>query len=342
MEAEHLHEAEQLHDFKILSIDGGGIKGLFSARVLSEIETQHGSLAEHFDMLCGTSTGGLIALALAAGKSASEVVEFYKEWGPRIFPTGRIGRKWRDFRFYIAGGKYGDQNLAQAAKHILGEKRMCDANSYLCIPTVNLTSAAPWVFKTDHDAMLTRDSTIPMVDVALATSAAPFYFPVAVSSSVPGGYYVDGGLWANNPAFVGLLEACRFFAGNGKRYNRVRILSVPSASPNAGRSSGGRRRLSVLTSGKEISTVALETQQKSAENFIRMLELSLKVPFEYVRVAPPSISVEHSSILGLDIATREAIDTLLSLGQSVGQVWKSKPQVVSFFHAPAAKPVFRS
>lgn len=332
---------EQLRDFKILSIDGGGIKGLFSARVLSEIETLHGSLTEHFDMLCGTSTGGLIALALAAGKSATEIVEFYKEWGDRIFPTGKIGRKWRNFRFYVAGGKYGDENLKQAVAHILGEKQMCDANSYLCIPTVNLTTASPWVFKTDHDAALTRDSNIPMVDVALATSAAPFYFPVAVSSSVPGGYYVDGGLWANNPAFVGLLEACRYFAGDGKRYRRVRILSVPSASPNAGRSANGRRHLSLLASGKEISTVAFETQQKSAENFIRMLESSLQIPFEYVRVAPPNISVEHSRILGLDIATREAMDTLLSLGQTVGQEWKSKPQVVSFFNEPAQKPVFR-
>jgi hypothetical protein len=334
--------SEQLQDFKILSIDGGGIKGLFSARVLSEIEAQHGSLTEHFDMLCGTSTGGLIALALAAGKSASEVVEFYREWGPRIFPTGRIGRMFRDLRFYVAGGKYGDENLKLAVSHILGEKRMCEANSYLCIPTVNLTTASPWVFKTDHDASLTRDSNIPMADVALATAAAPFYFPVAVSPSVPGGYYVDGGLWANNPAFVGLLEACKFFAGPGRRYDRVRILSVPSATPNAGRSAGGRRRLSLLASGKEISTVAFETQQKSAENFIRMLETSLRVPFDYVRVSPPSISVEHSRILGLDIATREAIDTLLSLGQSVGQVWKSQPQVVSFFRAPTAQPVFRS
>lgn len=332
---------EQIRDFKVLSIDGGGIKGLFSARVLNEIETLHGSLTEHFDMLCGTSIGGLIALALAAGQSAAEIVEFFKEWGPRIFPTGKIGRSWRNLRFYVAGGKYGDENLMRAAAHILGKKQMCDANSYLCIPTVNLTTASPWVFKTDHDATLTRDSNIPMLDVAMATSAAPFYFPVAISSSIPGGYYVDGGLWANNPAFVGLLEACRFFAGTGKRYNRVRILSVPSASPNAGRSASGQRRLSLLTSGKEISTVAFETQQKSAENFIRMLESSLQIPFEYVRVAAPSISVEHSRILGLDIATREAMNTLLSLGQTVGQEWKSKPQVVSFFNEPAQKPVFR-
>jgi hypothetical protein len=334
-------ETEGTQDFKILSIDGGGIKGLFSARVLSEIEGSCGSLAEHFDMLCGTSTGGLIALSLAAGRPASEIVEFYREWEPRIFPTGKLGRKFRDLKFYVAGGKFGDENLKQAASYILGEKRMCDSNSYLCIPTVNLTTASPWVFKTDHDASLTRDSNIPMVDVALATSAAPFYFPVAVSSSVPGGYYVDGGLWANNPALVGLLEAMRFFVGEGKRYNRVRILSVPSASPNAGRSAGGRRKLSLLTSAKEISTVAFETQQKSAENFIRMLAAPLKDMFDYVRISPPNISVEHSGILGLDIATPEALDTLMSLGQTVGQEWKSKPQVVSFFEDLAPKPVFR-
>lgn len=71
---------------------------------------------------------------------------------------------------------------------------MRDANSYLCIPAVNLTTASPWVFKTDHDPTLTRDANILMKDVALATSAAPFYLPVAVSEDIPGGQYVDGGL----------------------------------------------------------------------------------------------------------------------------------------------------
>ncbi|MCL4299612.1 MAG: patatin-like phospholipase family protein [Anaerolineae bacterium] len=219
---------------------------------------------------------------------------------------------------------------------------MRDANSYLCIPAVNLTTASPWVFKTDHDPTLTRDANILMKDVALATSAAPFYLPVAVSEDIPGGQYVDGGLWANNPAFVGLIEACRFFAGPGKPYKSVHILSIPSLSPASGRPAGERRGLSVLTSGQEISTVALAIQQKCTANFINLVSLSLQVPVTYLRIPAPELAPQHIKNLGLDIASKKAIETLIHLGQTTGHTWNKKPEVTAFFKARADKPTFNS
>ncbi len=330
-------------EFKILSIDGGGIKGLFSACVLHEIERANGRLTDHFDMLCGTSTGGLIALGLAAGKLAGEIVQFYKEWGSTIFPrAGWFHRRRRAAGFFVGGGKYSDANLKRAVNEILGTLRVRDANSYLCIPTVNLTTASPWLFKTDHDGELTRDSDILLSDIALATSAAPFYFPVAVSQDIPGGQYVDGGLWANNPAFVGLIEACRYFAGPGKRYRRVRILSVPGLSAPAGRAAGGRRHLSVLNSAQEIATVALEVQQKCTENFIKLISPSLHVPVNHIRIPMPTLTPEQSQHVALDRADPRAIETLLHLGHITGHAWNTKPDVTAFFQQPAPRPHFRT
>jgi hypothetical protein len=332
-----------MKEFKILALDGGGVRGLFSSRVLQEIESANGSIAEHFDMLCGNSTGGLIALALATGKSAAEVVEFYQRWLPKIFPAGKLGRFWRDkFRFYLWKGKYTDKNLRRAAREVLGEACMRESNSYLCIPSVNLTTASPYVFKTDHDPTLTRDSGLLMSDVALATSAAPFYFPVANSSLVPGGEYIDGGLWANNPALVGLIEACRFFAGPAKPYATVRILSVPAISPTVGYTVGKRRGLSIRSFAKAITDVTFETQQKATGHFINMIASSLNVDVTYVRVQPPNVSAEIRKHLGLDIATKHAMDLLMNFGYSVGQEYNTRPEVIRFFEEKAPKPIFRT
>jgi hypothetical protein len=219
---------------------------------------------------------------------------------------------------------------------------MRESNSYLCIPSVNLTTASPYVFKTDHDPTLTRDSGLLMSDVALATSAAPFYFPVANSSLVPGGEYIDGGLWANNPALVGLIEACRFFAGPAKPYATVRILSVPAISPTVGYTVGKRRGLSIRSFAKAITDVTFETQQKATGHFINMIASSLNVDVTYVRVQPPNVSAEIRKHLGLDIATKHAMDLLMNFGHSVGQEYNTRPEVIRFFEEKAPKPIFRT
>jgi uncharacterized protein len=335
-------EPEQPKDFKILSIDGGGIKGLFSATVLQEVEKINGSITEHFDMLCGTSTGGLIALALAAGRSAEEVVEFYKEWGPKIFPEpGFIRRKLRDWGLPIPNSRNTDEQLKPAIESIIGDKRMRESNSYLCIPTLSLITSAPWVYKTDHDKTLTRDSDVLMKDAALATAAAPFYLPVATASHLPGSQFVDGGLWANNPALVGLVEACRFFVGPGKPYGKAHILSVASISPAAGRAAGGRSKLSLLLSSKEIFTATLESQQKATDLLIKFIAPSLNFQVEYIRIPSPSISVDHCAFIGLDVANERAIKTLEYYGYTVGQELNTRPDIQAFFDRPALPPTFR-
>ena len=329
--------------FKVLALDGGGYKGLYTACVLHEIETFNAPLARHFDLLCGTSVGGLIALALAAGRNTEEITTFFLECGEEIFPQGSwLERALRRMRQWAWRGKYLDTGLRGAVEHLLGKTMMRDANSYLCIPTLNLPTLSPFVFKTDHDPTLTRDSDVPMADVARATSAAPTYLPVAEISAFPGHQFADGGLWSNNPSLVGLVEAFRFFVGQHRRYDSVRLLSIGTVDDTKPRSITRARRLSILTGAREILTATLAAQERAIAFQVTFLKDVMSAPVDYVRIPSPSISPDHFQDLGLDVVSDTSKSTLLMYGMRAGQEWNRKPEITSFFSEPCAPPIFRT
>lgn len=140
--------------FKILTIDGGGIKGLYSASVLARIEEKTGKkISEHFDMICGTSTGGLIALAISKGISAQEIADMYFNKGQEIFPVSEykplryIQRKWQFCKQLIWRGKFSAEPLKKILEDMLGETTMGEAKNLLCIPSYNLSTGMPRIFK---------------------------------------------------------------------------------------------------------------------------------------------------------------------------------------------------
>ncbi|MHC4125925.1 MAG: CBASS cGAMP-activated phospholipase, partial [Planctomycetota bacterium] len=210
--------------FKILSIDGGGMRGLYSATILQELEEKYGTLVDYFDMICGTSTGGIIALGLSLGLSAKTAVEFYEKYGPKIFPpTNKLGNYIRSWKQRLFSSKYSDTDLRIALEDVFKKSVLNDSKCCLCIPTTNASSFAPVVLKTSHYHEFERDGQFKMVEAALATTAAPTYFPIAKLSNELA-YMVDGGLWANNPALVGYMEAVTYFVGQDKEYDSVSIL----------------------------------------------------------------------------------------------------------------------
>ena len=195
--------------FRILSLDGGGIKGVFTASVLASFEADTKlKTIDHFDLIAGTSTGGILAIGLAMGLSAEELLNFYRERGPRIFPaTSLIERTAGIFRQIFRGPKISQATLRQELIEILHDKKFGEARCRLVIPSYDAMSGRLYVFKTAHDPHLRYDGEAPAVDVALATSAAPTYFSAAPFPTHRDGSYVDGGVWANCPALVGLVEA---------------------------------------------------------------------------------------------------------------------------------------
>lgn len=195
-------EEQRADRFQILSLDGGGIKGLFSAAVLASIEEDLNiNIIDHFDLITGTSTGGIIALGLGLGMRPKEIVEFYLSHGPKIFPSW-CGLKWiQQWGFR----KYSQGPLVAALQDCFKEKRLGDSKKMLVIPSYNLGEDDVYLFRTPHHEKLKSDLKLPVWKIALATSAAPTFFPC--SRHVNKLRLIDGGVWANNPTLVGIVEA---------------------------------------------------------------------------------------------------------------------------------------
>lgn len=206
--------------FQILALDGGGLKGLFSAALLSQIEEDigGGDLTRHFDLITGTSTGGIIATGLGLGLRPRELVRFYIENGAKIFPQDFP--RARSLR-HLFRSKYRSDELTKALKRCVGDKLLGHSRKRLVIPSFNLGESKPYLFKTAHDDKFRRDWRVPAWKVALATSSAPTYLPSF--REVDSIRLIDGGVWANNPGMVGLVEAVGVL---GQPLESVRVFSL--------------------------------------------------------------------------------------------------------------------
>jgi patatin-like phospholipase/acyl hydrolase len=122
--------------FRILSLDGGGIKGAFSASVLAQLEQDTGHrVAKHFDLITGTSTGGIIAIGLGLGISAREIRDFYAERGPTIFPGTSLVQRARAILRWLRAPKHSHTVLRAALEEVFGSRRFGESKCRLVIPT---------------------------------------------------------------------------------------------------------------------------------------------------------------------------------------------------------------
>lgn len=208
--------------FKILSIDGGGILGLLPCMILAEIENRFldgQPIGRHFDMIVGTSTGGIIALGLGQGKSAKQLSNLYIERGKKIFPGNKFVRLCKRVQ-QIAIYSYDRQNLENELRREFGDALFGSAAVPTCIPAFEGRYGEPYIFKTPHHPDYKRDKYEKLVDVALSTAAAPTFF----SAVERDGYvFADGGIWANNPAMIGVVDALTCFHIDR---TQIRLLSL--------------------------------------------------------------------------------------------------------------------
>lgn len=196
---------------RILSIDGGGIKGVFPAAFLAALEEDLPEpIGRYFDLIAGTSTGGIIALGLGLGMKASEILSLYETKGPAIFDQegsalSKIAKRtWRKCR-HFCGVKYGSEALHEALSGQFGERLIGESKTRLMIPAWDSARRRVYIFKTAHHERLKTDYKRTVVDAAMATAAAPTYFREHVTVDDVG--LVDGGVWANNPTGNAVVEA---------------------------------------------------------------------------------------------------------------------------------------
>jgi patatin-like phospholipase/acyl hydrolase len=201
---------------RILSIDGGGLKGALPAAFLAEIERlTKKRIVDQFDLVAGTSTGGIIALGLGLGISAEEICRFYIERGPAIFDQGTVVGPLAGLRSKLRGllrrarhvgtSKYGADELRKALEDVFGVRTIGESATRLVIPAYDSIHGGPYVFKTAHHPRFRVDYARRAVDAALATAAAPTYLPA--HSFDGASHLLDGGVWANNPMGSAAIEA---------------------------------------------------------------------------------------------------------------------------------------
>ena len=259
--------------FRILALDGGGVRGACTAAFLTRLEDGlDAPIARYFDLICGTSTGGILALGLATEHPAAELLELYQARADVLF---RRRYPWLPKLAAMAvDSLYLNEGLHAELRDVLGsETTLGSAVTRVCVPAMNVTTGRATVFKTRHMADLERDHLLPMWRVAAATAAAPIYFdPV----EIPGcGHYVDGGLWANTPATVGILEAIRL----GYELDEVELLSVGTGAArfHRGVATGGGPRFrrgghhGLAGWGTDVVDLSMHAQTDRAENFMHYL-----------------------------------------------------------------------
>jgi patatin-like phospholipase/acyl hydrolase len=216
---------------RILAIDGGGIRGVIPAKVLIYIETKTGKqIAELFDLIAGTSTGGILAAGLCMPgpdrktplHSAAKLLELYHEHGKDIFKVS-----WpRRVASLVFGAQYSPQALEVQLLEYLGDKRLAEAVTGLLITSFDMNAGEAWFFS--RKAAADPDRNYRMREVARATSAAPTYFPpFKFPGSAPDKpVLVDGGVFANNPALCAWVDGHEDIQGNSD----VLILSLGTGS----------------------------------------------------------------------------------------------------------------
>jgi patatin-like phospholipase/acyl hydrolase len=252
-----------MNTINVLCIDGGGIRGLIPTTILEHLENRLGRrLYEVFDLIAGTSTGGIIALGVGAGAkrgepfTPAELTQFYVEHGPAIFAKTWYTpiKKW-------LRPKYSPQPLERVLKTYFEQTELAAALTPLLISSYDLHSQLPFFFKSH---MIACDPTYnwKLTEVARATSAAPTFFP-PIKLSEAGAQYalVDGGVFVNNPAMASYAEASRLY----RQANRFVIVSVGTGDRYDRLNYGHARRWGLLGWAKQIVPVMMDSVNEAVD-----------------------------------------------------------------------------
>ncbi|MCP1298734.1 patatin-like phospholipase family protein [Chryseobacterium sp. S0630] len=273
--------------FNVLSIDGGGIRGIFPAVILAEIEKElkekgkkDWQIYQNVNLIFGTSTGGILALALSLGIPASRIKDLYFENAKKIF-----GNRRNKF-CSLFGATHKRNSLEKLIVEIFQENHggkiplLKDCKVPVAVSVYDLHKGCPSVLKSMYHPRFTRDPNLPLFKAALSTSSAPTYFDPYSSESyldldgnnVDFKYKVDGGVWANNPSLIALIEAQKAFKKELKDINLLSIGTGQSVFLEENRTKRFGIYYWVLSKKKRIIELFMQGQSQQAENLISLLK----------------------------------------------------------------------
>jgi hypothetical protein len=282
-------------------------------------------IGQQFDLIVGTSTGAILGAGLAAGVPLNEICDLYLAQGPAIFPARLPDREWKLlFHNRSKANQLGDLALRSSLSDTFNSTTLgrlyAERGIALAITAVNCASHRAYVFKTPHDPNSShRDDDVTLADACLASSAAPIYRSIAViNQSDPSSnesLFIDGGLWANNPVLVALIEALR----NTKSDQTIEIFSLgTSPAPVGSVLDPGNPHWGLLEwkFGGRAVEYALDSQTIVHDQMARMLLDYLDRKVSITRFPQPVPSAEQASFLSLDDASQESMGLLRQLASS--------------------------
>ncbi|MDF2119237.1 patatin-like phospholipase family protein [Roseiarcaceae bacterium H3SJ34-1] len=333
-----------LPPIRVLSLDGGGMRGTYTATYLDRVAAAFAKrrgvdaldIGAAFDLIVGTSTGGIVACALAAGVPLSQVVSLYSEHGAAIFSRplpGGIAGLPRDILRRPSALEAGEAVLRAALGKTLGSVTIGEIYAArgiaLAVTAVEMSQHHAWVFKTPHFAATNhRDDNTTLVDVCLATSAAPIFRSMAAVKHADAGsdgynVFVDGGLWSNNPVLVGLIDALDMAAPGQK----IEIYSLGTCPMPAGEQiprDAVHRGLPQWHFGGDAASLAIDAQQFAYDHMAKKLARHLNHPCTVLRFPSDKVPAALIPYLGLDDTRPEAIHALINQARTDADATNSK------------------
>ncbi|WP_298337804.1 patatin-like phospholipase family protein [uncultured Erythrobacter sp.] len=332
-----------LAPYRALSLDGGGMRGIYTAAFLSRLSGHFAKgrgkealdLGKGFDLIAGTSTGAIVASALANGNSMDEVVSLYRQHGAKIFPH-RIAGKRSALARVPKGGKYvreGDTALRCALTNVLGEVSLADVYNLrgisLAIPTVLMSEHRALVFKKTLKSG-SRDDNYHLVDICMASSAAPIYRSLAAVADPncpegPKQVFADGGLWANNPILVALIDAL----ANAAPHQPIELFSLGTCPrPEGEHVSEDEVHRSMLdwSLGADVGPLSISAQEFAFDNMARLLAGVLSDcgrSIRRIRFPNKPVPASMMPFLALDDTRPEAMDRLIAQANTDADLTKS-------------------
>nr|CAN81920.1 hypothetical protein VITISV_021802 [Vitis vinifera] len=332
----------------ILSIDGGGIRGIIPATILARLETRlqeldgdDARIADYFDVIAGTSTG------------AKDIKPFYLEHGPKIFPQTRGIFGWiMSILRSIVGPKYDGKYLKRLIKEKLGGTRLHETLTSVVIPTFDIKSLQPTIFSTYEVALalslwlylfgpplnwvwVKRSPCLdaPLADICIGSSAAPTYFPAYFfknqdkEGKTQEFDLIDGGVAANNPALVAITQVTKqvfdrnpdFFPIKPMDFGRFLVISIGTGSPKSEQKYNAKMAskwgvLGWLLHGGStpLVDVFMQASADMVDFHISMVFQALHSEDNYLRIQDDTLRGKDASV---DVTTEENLDNLVKIGE---------------------------
>jgi patatin-like phospholipase/acyl hydrolase len=336
----------------VLSIDGGGIRGIIPGTILSYLESElqrldgeEARIADYFDVIAGTSTGGLVTAMLTAPDennrpifAAKDINQFYLQHCPKIFPQESrsipvLGGAAETIRA-LTGPKYDGKYLRELLKEKLGDLRLHNTLTNVVIPTFDIKRLQPTIFSS-YEAKKNPSLDALLSDICTGTSAAPTYLPAHnfetthSNGQVREFNLIDGGVVANNPALVAINEVSKeihqgnpeFFPIKPTEYGRFLVVSIGTGALKANDKYNASEAakwgvVGWLTSHHSTPLVDMFTQASSdlVDFFLSTVFQALHSEKNYLRIQDDTLS---DTVASMDVATNENMNNLIKVGEAL-------------------------